>query len=257
MKYLKKFEREYNYTSWINGIDESFNPNVEPFAALCLDTGHVYFHEYVSMNSNGHDYVDLGLPSGTLWATMNIGASSATDSGYYYSWGLTWSYSGRNMFTLDYMEDHENLFDRHGRLNPDYDAATQAWSGGWHIPSIDQCSELIDSNNTSIEFTNVNGVNCAEVTSRVNGNFVVFPLSGYYDGEEYGTTLQDSGVGGLYWTLDLYTGSASNIEPNSMANVLVFSSSSADGSLCPRYYGISIRPVLGDKNYIKPQPEVS
>ncbi len=254
MKYLRKFETNTAYQYWVGGAAQaldSFNPNIEPFAALCLDTGQVYFHEYVNMTPNGYDYVDLGLPSGTLWATMNLGASTATDSGYYYSWGQSWSYSGYKSFTLGDMYNNENLFDKHGRLNPGYDAATQTWNGGWHIPTVDQCSELIDSNNTSIEFTTTNGVNCAVVTSLGNGNSVVFPLSGYYDGEEYGTTLQGSGTGGLYWTLDLYTGSAANIEPNSMANVLAFSSSSANGSLCNRYCGISIRPVLGDKKYRK------
>ena len=235
---------------WISGYstDESLRPYTDPYAILCLDTGHVYFHEYVNMNSNGHDFVDLGLPSGTLWATMNLGASTASDSGYYYSWGKSWSYSGYKSFTLGDMVEDRNLFDKRGRLNPDNDAATQACRGGWHIPTSDQCRELIDSDYTSIETDTVNGVNCAIVTSLGNGNSVVFPLSGYYDGEEYGTTLQESGTAGLYWALELYTGSDSD---NSMANALAFSSSGASETSAPRYVGLSIRPVLGDKNYVK------
>lgn len=41
-----------------------------------------------AIDANGHDYVDLGLPSGTLWATMNVGASSETEYGNYYKYGL-------------------------------------------------------------------------------------------------------------------------------------------------------------------------
>ena len=41
---------------------------------------------------NGHDYVDLGLPSGTLWATCNIGASKPEDFGNYFAWGETTGY---------------------------------------------------------------------------------------------------------------------------------------------------------------------
>ena len=40
-------------------------------------------------NNNGYDYVDLGLPSGTLWATMNVGASKPSDYGLYFQWGDT------------------------------------------------------------------------------------------------------------------------------------------------------------------------
>jgi hypothetical protein len=42
-----------------------------------------------TVNTNGHEYVDLGLPSGTLWATMNIGAESQTEFGSYFKWGET------------------------------------------------------------------------------------------------------------------------------------------------------------------------
>lgn len=45
------------------------------------------------VNNNGYDYVDLGLPSGTLWATMNVGASKPTDYGLYFKWGDTIGYT--------------------------------------------------------------------------------------------------------------------------------------------------------------------
>lgn len=45
------------------------------------------------INANGHEYVDLGLPSGTLWANMNVGANSETDNGLYFAWGETTGYT--------------------------------------------------------------------------------------------------------------------------------------------------------------------
>ena len=45
------------------------------------------------INNNGYDYVDLGLPSGTLWATCNIGASKPSEYGLYFQWGDTIGYS--------------------------------------------------------------------------------------------------------------------------------------------------------------------
>ena len=41
------------------------------------------------INNNGYEYVDLGLPSGTLWAACNVGASKPSDDGQYFQWGDT------------------------------------------------------------------------------------------------------------------------------------------------------------------------
>ena len=45
--------------------------------------------EQKTEQANGHEYVDLGLPSGTLWATCNVGASKPEDYGDYFAWGET------------------------------------------------------------------------------------------------------------------------------------------------------------------------
>ena len=64
------------------------------------------------INNNGYDYVDLGLPSGTLWATCNVGASKASDAGLYFQWGDTQGYTkeqigivdGKKKFALDWSD---------------------------------------------------------------------------------------------------------------------------------------------------------
>ena len=53
---------------------------------------------------NQHEYVDFGLPSGTLWATMNVGASSETGTGTFYKFGETTAYDGTDYNTSTYTD---------------------------------------------------------------------------------------------------------------------------------------------------------
>ena len=79
-KYLKEFSTHAEYDAYINGSG-AILPNV----SICTTEGDVHYNPYDPYN--GHEYVDLGLPSGTKWATMNIGASSVTDYGTFYQYG--------------------------------------------------------------------------------------------------------------------------------------------------------------------------
>ena len=112
--------------------------------------------------------MDLGLPSGTKWATMNVGASSETDYGNYYMYG-----KGNSTYnTLDAAYT--------GTENPlasSADAATQVWGDYWHIPTKAQFEELFA--NTTYEWTTINSVNGGKFTAN-NGNYVFFPAAGSY-----------------------------------------------------------------------------
>ena len=52
-----------------------------------------------NFDNNGYSYVDLGLPSGTLWATCNVGASKPSDAGLYFQWGDTQGYTADQIGT--------------------------------------------------------------------------------------------------------------------------------------------------------------
>ena len=125
---------------------------------------------------NGHAYVDLDLPSGTKWATMNVGASSETDYGNYYEWGAgakTYQETGGHS---DFPE-----YDENGNLVESADTAVQVWGGNWHMPTSAQCQELID--NTTYEWTTIDGVNGGKFTAQ-NGNYIFIPAAGsIYDQE--------------------------------------------------------------------------
>ena len=112
------------------------------------------------IDTNGHDYVDLGLPSGTLWATMNVGASSVTDGG--------------TSFTV-----------RPGTAGVSItgnDTAYLNWGGAWRIPTQQQFNELFN-NCTYEQFTTIDGsdnqqaVHGCKFTSNVNGNVLFWPAT--------------------------------------------------------------------------------
>lgn len=105
---------------------------------------------------NGHEYVDLGLPSGTLWAKMNVGAESETDAGLYFAWGETQGYTAsqvgtdKNFSWSDYTLTEDsgstmskyNASDNKTHLELTDDAAAANMGGDWHMPNRAQCLEL-------------------------------------------------------------------------------------------------------------------
>ena len=147
-----------------------------------------------------HDYVDLGLPSGTLWATCNVGASSPEEYGDYFAWGETEPKDTYDWWTYFDTEDDGSTFKKYNNdgglteLLPEDDAATVNWGSGWQMPSLDQIDELINCNYTTTEWTTLNGVNGRKVTSRSNGNSIFLPAAG----DRYDTSLSSVGGYGYY-----------------------------------------------------------
>lgn len=142
---------------------------------------------------NGHEYVDLGLPSGLKWATCNVGASSPIEAGDYFAWGET---SPKDSYTLSNSIAYNKSI---GQIsgNPKYDAARANWGGTWRMPSSVECKELIDK--CTWKWTSKSGITGQEVTGP-NGNSIFLPAAGYYDG----TSLNASGTDGSYWSSTPY-----------------------------------------------------
>ena len=196
-----------------------------------------------------HEFVDLGLPSGTLWATMNVGASKPEDYGSYYAWGETEGYNnGKSTFNESTYKWCNGSYNTQTKYNTsssygtvDYkteleladDAAYVNWGKQWRIPSKEQFQELINSSYTTTEWTSVNGVNGRLVTSKTNGNFIFLPAAGYRDG----TSLDNAGSNGYYWSRTLDTRLTSD------AYYLGFGSSNIDTRNFIRGQGRSVRPV--------------
>ncbi len=108
---------------------------------------------FKSGTENGHDYVDLGLTSGTRWATANVGAKTPQDYGNYYAWGETTTKETYNWSTYKYgtyNDDKDystltkyNLSDNKTTLDLSDDAAYVNWGGNWRMPTKAQQGELI------------------------------------------------------------------------------------------------------------------
>ena len=164
---------------------------------------------------NSHTYVDLGLPSGTKWATMNIGAEKETDYGLYFAWGETQGYSGITDEKKFSWDDYKygtrtnltkyNSTDGLTTLEPSDDAATVNWGGKWRMPTVEQINELLDTDNCTNEWVtdyNGSGVNGVLFTSVRNENKLFVPTAGYC-GEG---SLYDVGELGYVWSCALLSG---------------------------------------------------
>ncbi len=188
--------------------------------------------------TNGHEWVDLDLPSGTLWATCNVGANSPEEYGDYFAWGETTTKSTYSWSTYFDTDDNGNTFKKYNNngglteLQSTDDAATANWGSDWQMPSLDQIQELCSSSNTTTEWTQVNGVNGHKITSKSNGNFIFLPAAGY----RYGTSLGGAGSG-YYWSRSLYARNSGS------AYGLFFDSASINCVSRSRNNGQSVRPV--------------
>ena len=204
-----------------------------------------------SMGSiSGHDYVDLGLPSGTLWATCNIGADAPEEIGDYFAWGETlpksmydwstykWSANSSGKMTKYCSAQYhaENGFhDDKYKLEAEDDAATANWGSSWCMPGDGEINELIRECNSF--WTTQGGINGRVFAGR-SGGTLFLPAAGYYGG----SSLYGAGNYGYYWSRDLKTSSNRSWG----ANNLDFSSERVRRSEYgrDRYCGLSVRPVV-------------
>lgn len=197
-----------------------------------------------------HEYVDLGLPSGTLWATCNVGANSPEEYGDYFAWGETepkteyswstykWCKGSEDTFTkycTDSFKGYNGFKDDKTELDPEDDAATVNWGSEWQTPSKDQFAELRNKDYTTAGPKTINGVKGVMFVSNTNHNFVFFPMAGGYWDNKYAHISSEGYEIGFYWT---------RLCSNSYAWLNHFYESGANGpATFKRYFGLSVRPV--------------
>ena len=154
----------------------------------------------------GVEAVDLGLPSGTLWANMNVGAEAPEDYGSYFAWGETQPKDVYSWGTYSYWNDSndDGVVDSGevGNLGSDiggtaYDAATANWGLPWRMPSYAQKQELVE--NTTSTWTTQNGVNGYKFTGS-NGRSIFLPAAGGI----WDSSLYYLGSLGYYWLSTAY-----------------------------------------------------
>ena len=160
---------------------------------------------YLTCPDDNHPHlIDLGLPSGTMWACCNVNSDqiyyyppfnphSPTRSDSYYAWGETYV---KSIYTWEtYIYDHGDYCDDLGAdiAGTQYDVAHVKWGGCWVMPSEEQMRELFSecSHNTMIE----NGIKGYLLTSKSNGGSIFLPGAGYRSYDE----LEDEGIC-YYWS---------------------------------------------------------
>ena len=189
-----------------------------------------------------HEWVDLGLPSGTLWATCNVGADNPEDYGGYFAWGETdtedyydwdtykWCDGTMYSITKYCIHSEYGTVDNKTELDPEDDAAYVNWGPSWRIPTTEQQQELV--NNCTWTWTTRNNVKGQLVTGP-NGNTIFLPAAGY----RCFWSLNDAGTRGYYWLRSIYPSYSDG------AYLLYFTSAYADSDYYRRCNGQTIRPV--------------
>lgn len=180
--------------------------------------------------------IDLGLPSGTLWACCNVGASSPEGYGNYYAWGETQTKDKYSWSTYQYGYynndgDYSHLVNIGSDIaGTQYDAATANWGTSWRMPTSEEIQELLD--NTTSTWTTQNGVKGRKFKG-TNSGTVFLPSAGYrLDGASSDKDIS------YYWSSSLYE------KYQISAFHLFFSSRKANRfNNKDRYYGCSVRPV--------------
>ena len=195
------------------------------------------------LNTVTYNAVDLGLPSGTLWADRNVGADAPEAYGDYFAWGETetkdnyaWSTykwcNGSDRTQTKYCTNSSyGTVDNKTVLELEDDAAYVNMGAEWRMPTLTEQIELLD--NCTWEWTTQNGVNGRKVTGP-NGNSIFLPAAGY----RYGSSLSNAGSYGYFWSSSL------NESHPYGAYVLYFYSGSYDWGYYGRYYGRSVRAVV-------------
>ena len=201
--------------------------------------------KFSSGKANGHEYVDLGLPSGLKWATCNVGATKPEGDGKYFSWGETKGtdpYSS-NWNDYPFHETKKGLFskkdvmikynekDKKTILEGCDDIARVQWKGKWRMPTIDDFQELL--HHCKSKWEKLNGIKGRSFTGP-NGRKLFLPVCCEFDERRYVPF-------GAYWSSTLLS---SNPDEVQYALTISFDSKKVSDGNKFRYNGLHIRPVM-------------
>lgn len=203
---------------------------------------------------DGHEWVDLGLPSGTLWATCNIGASTPYEPGSQFAWGevnkipkshFDWnSYQyndkkGKVRLTKYCTNNDLGTIDNKTELELEDDAAFQLWGRSWRLPSQSQLEELLE--NCVCVYSIQHGKQGLLVKSKTNDSSIFLPNADSFIGDNQYFTAD-------YWSRSLTTSSAKYTD---RAVALTFNnpvSRTPEINSRERCCGLVIRPVCTSAN---------
>lgn len=194
--------------------------------------------------------VDLGLPSGTLWADRNVGAENPEDYGSYFAWGETepkdkytwstykWGKSEKELVRYCNKAEYgkEGYTDSETELLPEDDAASYKLGGKWIMPTLADVNELVNNTDHKWESNyNGTGVSGFKFTNKNDASKYIFlPAAG----SRKDMSVNGDGLDGYYWSRTLSTGNPRH------AQCLYFYTSYVSWSNFNRYFGHTVRPII-------------
>lgn len=192
----------------------------------------------------GRMYVDLGLPSGTMWATMNVGEGGLFLEPYF-AWGALSEYNTYSKIRYQHRTGKDNLVEDTS-LSLDYDIARQQWGGRWRMPTLDNFRELVDE--CVMTWCTLGNRRRAILVTGPNGNKIVLPVVGYYKDDE----IRDDRFQAYYWTNTLY-------KDNPERAWAIFFGEEDDSKVSvfnridprERFQGLCVRPVFHPKEEVE------
>lgn len=222
--YLKLFKTEADYEA----------ASEKPTVSHIIETVDVKIKAPEIDTCEQYGYIDLGLPSGTLWGCKNVGAATETEYGNYYNYG-------KGSKTYQETKSQSKYSGTENPLALSADTAHLVLGGDWHTPTESQYSELyLNTNLTWEENFNNTGVNGAKLTSKTDPRkYVFFPACGwYYKGNgPFNTELK-----GYYMTSTTPIGSnqfkCASFEASLTSHFALYYNERA-------YYGVTVRGVIG------------
>ena len=208
-------------------------------------------HSSINITNPIWGYVDLGLPSGTLWAKMNVGAKNEEDGGLHYSWGDIVGFTasqvgkefGKKKFSSsEYKYSSKKYAGMHyvnnalEKLEKDDDVAYVESNGQYRMPTREQFDELLEYTHKKWDYDR----NGCLLISNVNGNSIFFPTNGSY----YNSKVLGAETSGNYWSSTLFASKRNNYRNEDMSYSLGFNNKKICVTLYSRYSGRSVRGVI-------------
>lgn len=196
-------------------------------------------------SSENHEWVDMGLPSGTKWATCNVGASRPEYPGYYFAWSditqkpiydpKATDYTGR-LTGNPYEAKDSRRFSKPIGGKPNLDAARANWGGQWRMPTKEEFEEL--GKNCRVVSVTINGWPCLKYTSLINFNEIIFPQMFVHEGIGVNSINQWHEVYnvGYYWT--------STPDPGHAVKAYSYSVAGRSAQTSFAGLGLCVRPVI-------------
>ena len=219
---------------WLNLPQPNSSPNIQRQTPDLKDTPTKLHGQLATQEpSDPRQAIDLGLPSGTKWASCNVGASKPEEYGDYFAWGETESKSTYDWTTYIHRNGSRDTCHNIGSdiSGTKYDVARMKWGGNWQIPTKEQFDELLRY--CRLKWTTLNGVNGYKFTSEINGNSIFLPAAGRRDV----SGLLLAGSYGNYWS------STQNPSNTYNAYGLYLNSGNTGTIYYYRSYGVTVRPV--------------